>query len=71
LLFFQSQKIYIADIIRDISDEIALCHNPEDYNLIFMAMETSNYNSVALVRKRTTPTERPPPVAEVSAIFCG
>jgi hypothetical protein len=27
-------------------------------------------NSVALVRKRTTPTERPPLVGEVSANFC-
>ena len=27
--------------------------------------------SVALVRERTTPTERPPPVGEVSANFCG
>ena len=29
------------------------------------------YNSVALVRTRTIPTERPPPVGEVSANFCG
>ena len=28
-------------------------------------------NSVTLVRERTTPTERPPPVGEVSANFCG
>jgi hypothetical protein len=28
-------------------------------------------NSVALVRKRTIPTERPPPVGEVSGNFCG
>jgi hypothetical protein len=28
-------------------------------------------NSVALVRKRTIPTERPPHVGEVSANFCG
>ena len=28
-------------------------------------------DSVALVRKRTIPTERPPPVGEVSANFCG
>jgi len=26
---------------------------------------------VALVRERTIPTERPPPVGEVSANFCG
>jgi hypothetical protein len=28
-------------------------------------------NSVALVHERTIPTERPPPVGEVSANFCG
>ena len=28
-------------------------------------------NSVALVRERTIPTERPPAVGEVSANFCG
>jgi hypothetical protein len=28
-------------------------------------------NSVALVRERTIRTERPPPVGEVSANFCG
>jgi hypothetical protein len=28
-------------------------------------------NSVAVVRERTIPTERPPPVGEVSANFCG
>jgi hypothetical protein len=28
-------------------------------------------NSVALVRERTIPTERTPPVGEVSANFCG
>ena len=32
---------------------------------------TEFYNSVALVRERTIPTERPPPVGEVSANFCG
>ena len=29
------------------------------------------HNSVALVRERTIPTERPPPIGEVSANFCG
>jgi len=32
---------------------------------------TIKLNSVALVRTRTIPTERPPPVGEVSANFCG
>jgi hypothetical protein len=32
---------------------------------------TITENSVALFRKRTTPTERPPFVGEVSAKLCG
>jgi len=32
---------------------------------------SNKQNSVALVRERTIPTERPPPVSEVSANFCG
>jgi len=34
-------------------------------------LEGDKLNSVALVRTRTIPTERPPPVGEVSANFCG
>jgi len=33
--------------------------------------QNSKLNSVALVREQTIPTERPPPVGEVSANFCG
>jgi hypothetical protein len=33
-------------------------------------LKNSKKNSVALVRERTIPTERPPPVGEVSANFC-
>jgi hypothetical protein len=35
----------------------------------FFLLQTK-LNSVALVRERTIPTERPPPVGEVSANFC-
>jgi hypothetical protein len=34
-------------------------------------MLVNNNNAMALVRERTTPTERPPLVGEVSANFCG
>ena len=37
--------------------------------LYWEMFETNNF--VALVRERTIPTERPPPVGEVSANFCG
>jgi len=36
-------------------------------NLLFPPQK----NSMALVRERTIPTERPPPVGEFSANFCG
>jgi len=41
-------------------------------NVILSTKQTkTELNSVALVRTRTIPTERPPPVSEVSANFCG
>jgi hypothetical protein len=42
-------------------------------NVTFFTVEVSykKLNSVALVRERTIPTERPPPVGEGSANFCG
>ena len=44
------------------------------FNISFRYMNSqlkTKLNSVALVRERTIPTERPPPVGEVSANFCG
>ena len=38
---------------------------------VAVLMDYKTKNSVALVRERTIPTERPPPVGEVSANFCG
>ena len=37
----------------------------------FHLITKTKLNSVALVRERTIPTERPPPVGEVSVNFCG
>ena len=34
-------------------------------------VQDAKKNSVGLVRERTIPTDRPPPVGEVSANFCG
>jgi hypothetical protein len=36
-----------------------------------LCLNKTKLNSVAWVRERTRPTERPPPVGEVSANFCG
>jgi len=44
------------------------CINSE-VNLLLIVTKTK-LNSVALVRERTIPRERPPPVGEVSANFC-
>jgi hypothetical protein len=48
---------------RSISDS-GLKDNP--YHLT-----KTKLNSVALVRERTIPTQRPPPVGEVTVNFCG
>ena len=39
--------------------------------MLMYVQEVKGTYSVALVRERTIPTERPPPVGEVSANFCG
>ena len=44
---------------------------PPHYLINGTIFENIYKNSVALVRERTIPTERPPPVGEVSANFCG
>jgi len=54
-----------------------LLHQQEEWAaFIYLYIHTYTHtktklNSVALVRERTIPTERPPPVGEVSANFCG
>ena len=49
-------------IIRSIYIKYSKLRHPQVLSLLY---------SVALVRKRTTPTERPQPVGEVSANFSG
>ena len=44
---------------------------PSYGNLYMPIGVVKKLNSVALVHERTIPTERPPPVGEVSANFCG
>jgi len=45
--------------------------NDENENNNQMITKLTKLNSVALVCERTIPIERPPPVGEVSANFCG
>jgi hypothetical protein len=49
--------------------EKLICYSTYDINE--HATASGFINSVALVRKRTTLTEQPPLVGEVSANFCG
>ena len=49
--------------------ESQFCQTPQRASVVDLTFVM--LNSVALVRERTIPTERPPPVGEVSANFCG
>ena len=46
-------------------------HMMDEWLIIIIIIIIIITNSVALVRERTIPTERPPPVGEVSANFYG
>jgi hypothetical protein len=57
-------------------DEYVLCDSEDKMRSrsvlgIFMDLKKTKLNSVALVRKRPIPTERPQLVGEVKANFCG
>jgi len=52
------------------------CHktelvSPKGTTILKLNLQHIKLNSVALVRTQTIPTERPLPVGEVSANFCG
>jgi hypothetical protein len=53
--------------LYNFDNEILLCGKVYNFNSITHSLT----HSVALVRKRTIPTERPQLVGEVSASFCG
>ena len=55
----------------DFATEMAGVHCAVRTGFIYIYIDQVKKNSVALVRERTIPTERPPPVGEVSANFCG
>ena len=57
--------------IDDFDDDVDNDDNDDaDDKVILLLLLLTKLNSVALVRERTIPTERPPPVGEVSANFC-
>jgi hypothetical protein len=53
------------------SADAILAHFLQNEIIMYVSINKENVNSVALVRERTLPIERPPPVGEVSANFCG
>jgi hypothetical protein len=54
------------------ADDQVFLADPEDHlHENITKLKKSKLNSVALVRKRTIPTERPPLVGDVSANLCG
>ena len=55
----------------NVSDQVPHPHKTTQLQLCISQCSKTKLNSVALVRERTMPTERPPPVGEVSANFCG
>ena len=59
---YSSQRVHANTVTK--------CNSLNDVFYLLLS-DTLKLNSVALVRERTIPTERPPPVGEVSANFCG
>ena len=57
-----------TDMRLEFGHPCCVCNNEVKY---IEGPTKAKLNSVALVRERTIPTERPPPVGEVSANFCG
>jgi hypothetical protein len=64
-------KMNSARYYHKLSLFLSLFNENNIYQHIMEKSSKTKLNSVALVRERTIPTERPPPVGEVSANFCG
>jgi len=58
----------------DATDQLLIIYSYNGNKINYVRTQsntTKKLNSVALVREPTIPTERPPPVGDVSANFCG
>jgi hypothetical protein len=58
-------------ILREYTVEVIIMQANKNQAFTSLIYDTTKLNSVALVRKRTIPTKRPPLVGEVSTNFCG
>jgi hypothetical protein len=61
----------LFSILATFTDYFITLHNTINGLLRVYHIPKTKLNSVALVRERTIPTERPPLVGEVSANVCG
>ena len=69
---YRRRDMYSADSKQTATDgDSKICRLTISTTFISLYSTKLKLNSVALVRERTIPTERPPPVGEVSANFCG
>jgi hypothetical protein len=66
-LHYNKGKVWTADVIK----KRTVAVGNERIVSSIKCVEWRLTNSVALVRERTIPTERPPLVGEVGANFCG
>jgi hypothetical protein len=64
-MFHHGMKFYVHHCIKE-NARLLSCNLT-----LHRTIDTCLTNSVALVRERPIPTERPPLVGEVSANFCG
>jgi hypothetical protein len=62
---FHIEVYWIALLLRH------TCYCSEEIKTLTSVMHIKKLNSVAWVRERTTPTEQPPLVGEISTNFCG
>jgi len=66
-----STHILLKKLTKNLQKNITGSESSGCKQIVTYCAWTEHKNSVALVRKRTIPTERSPPVGEVSANFCG
>ena len=69
--FPQQQNLYATTTITTNNNNNSNNNTAAGATATAALTTTTKLNSVALVRERTIPTERPPPVDEVSANFRG
>jgi hypothetical protein len=68
IIYKLKMVLTLEEMVPDFSETLRIS---EDISKFSQQNLYTIYNSVALVRKRATPTVQPPPVGKVSGNFCG